>query len=43
MKLTVTYDPVIDASNYVRAIFDAAYMSYGRTDLPGMLLGMVEN
>lgn len=43
MRLTVTYDPAKDAENYIKAIFDQAYRSFGRLDLREKLLGKIES
>ncbi|MEK7606621.1 MAG: hypothetical protein AAB444_00250 [Patescibacteria group bacterium] len=42
MQLSATYEPVKDAENYIRAIFDAAYMPHGYVGLTEKLLGMIE-
>lgn len=43
MNFTATYDPAKDAENHVRAIFDAAYMTYGREGMREKLLLAVES
>jgi hypothetical protein len=43
MKLTVTYEPAKDAENYIRAIFDNAFLKHGRVDMKEKLLASVES
>lgn len=43
MNLTVSYDPIRDTENYLRAIYDAAYLAHGREGMVERLLGLIEN
>lgn len=41
MKLITKYSPELDAENYLRAIFDMAYLPHGRADMKEKLIGQI--
>lgn len=43
MKLKVIYDPAYDAENYVRAIFDKAFLAHGRKNMRENLLSSINS
>jgi hypothetical protein len=43
MKLKVIYDPAYDAENYVRAIFDKAFLAHGREHMQQNLLSSISS